>query len=681
MASDSKDAKQSLSGRSVRGLTNSTSADIEKWPTPDEGALQGDHLKHYLEKKLAVKMYLDGQSEQTLRKTCGLGLKHIYRLITERCLETHPDGLIYGWRALIPYLRIKPYRRKKPLNVNVFGYGAAGAMQTVLDLHPELRKAFDKRILKSPQADKLGPAKRPRQAHWKWFLDELRKLGYEIRHEWPFNTQTNGYITVCRYINSILKDNPTKAARVIGGPDLEKKLISGDGVDRPVGDIFQRVEMDAHKIDGRFCVMLPQPSGGYVAKIIHRIWVIVIIEVVSRAVIGYHMSFNREISMDDVLRTIKNALSTWHARKISFSDMAYREGAGLPSSLSPQFLRVCWCETSVDGAMAETCKHVKEILRDVVGSELIDPSHGFSSRRSKDDRPFIEAFFKHLASGGFQKMSNTTGNKASDKKGRDPAAVAINSQFQIEYAEELLDTLIANYNATPHTALGNRSSLQYLEFVASRGNVKLRYADPNSVQSILCYRKKCRVKGGIEEGRRPYVNFAGAHYSGETLSQRHDLVGSYIWVANHFEDDARVAEASTLQGLSLGILRAAPPWHKLPHSIAVRRAINSCIRQRMFSIASGADAVEAFLDFSEQQKGRKLPVHPAYLEARHILVQEAELKTGQSMLEVALERHASEKANATSKETGDKGNGNGIRDPKQHASKNRLPARRLAASK
>jgi len=678
MASNSENTKPSPSGRRVRGLTDSASADLEKWQTPDEGALHGNHLKKYLQRKQAVKMYLDGQSEQVLRKTCGLGLKHIYRLITERCLETHSDGLIYGWRGLVPNLHIKPYRRKRPVNVNVFGYGAAGAMQAVLDLHPELRKAFDKRILKSPQPDELGPTKRPRQAHWKWFLDELRELEYEMRHEWPFNTQTNGYNTVCRYIDHILAANPKKAARVIGGPDLEKKLLSGDGVTRPVNEVFQRVEMDAHKVDGRFCVMLPQPSGGYSAKIIHRIWVLVIIELVSRAVIGYHLSLRREVSKEDVLRAIKKALSAWHPRKISFGDMAYREDAGFPSSLSPQFLRVCWRETSVDGAMAETCKHVKETLRDVVGSELIDPSHGFSSRRSKDDRPFVEAFFKNLASGGFHRMTNTTGSKPADKKGRDPAAVAINSQFQIEYAEELLDVLIANYNATPHTALGNRSPLQYLGFVASRGDLELRYADPNSVQSILSYRKKCIVRGGVAEGRRPYVNFEGARYSGETLAQRHDLVGRYVWVVNHFEDDARVAEASTLDGLSLGILRAAPPWHKLPHSIAVRRAIKSCVRQRMFSIASGADAVEVFLDFSEQQKGRKLPVHPAYLEARRILVQEAELKTGQSMLEVALERCVRDNTNSTSIDSSDKSKG--IRDTKQSPSKRCLPARRLAAS-
>jgi hypothetical protein len=396
--------------------------------------------------------------------------------------------------------------------------------------------------------------------------------------------------------------------------------------------------MDAHKLDGRFCVMMPQVTGGYLPKIVHRIWVIVILDIVSRVVPGYYLSMGREVSKEDVMRTIKMALTRWHRRKLAFSDVAYLDEAALPSGFSDKFLGVCWDETSVDGALAETCNHVRQSLEDVVGSELLSPERGFSSRRSKDDRPFIESFFRKLASQGFQRMSNTTGGKPKDKQGRNPESIAVTSQFQLEYAEELLDVLIANYNATPHTSLGHRSPLAYLQYVCSKSGEALRYADPDSVQGILSYRKKCRVRGGLEQGRRPFVNFDGAQYTNDILGQRFDLVGKHIWVINHLEDDARVAQAFTLDGQSLGILRAAPPWHKMPHSLRVRRAINSAVRRRMFTIASGVDAVEVFLDFCEAQTDRKLPVHPAYLEARRILVQQAEASTGKSMVESAQER-------------------------------------------
>lgn len=194
--------------------------------------------------------------------------------------------------------------------------------------------------------------------------------------------------------------------------------------------------MDAHKIDGRFCVMMPTLDGDYHPKIIYRIWVIVIIEIVSRAVLGYFMSMGKEVSKEDVLRTIKNALTPWQPKVITFNENAYLEGAGLPSGILNDFVGICWDETNVDGALAETCKHVETVLKDVVGSTLITPYAGYSSRRSKDDRPFIETYFRNLSSKGFQRLSNTTGSKPSDKKGRNPDHVALTSQFQLEYVND-----------------------------------------------------------------------------------------------------------------------------------------------------------------------------------------------------------------------------------------------------
>lgn len=659
-------------GRRVKGLSGTALVDMESWPTPDEGALGEAFQTQYLKRKMGVKMYLDGYAEKVIREHCGLGIGHIYRLITEKCLEIHPDGLIYGWRGLIPNFHVKQYARKKTVKIDSFGYGAVGAMKSVLDLHPELRQSFERRILNAPHLDKLGAVKRPRQAYWKWFLDELRKLGYEQRKEWPFNTQTNGYVAVCRYVNQVLDANPKQAVRVLGGIESAKKLISGDGVERPVERAFQRVEMDAHKIDGRFCVMVPNNVGGYMPKIIHRIWVIVIIDVFSRAVLGYYLSMGKEVSKDDVMRTIKHALTQWHRRCLSFKDEAYVDGAALPSGASEKYIGICWDETSVDGALAETGKHIESILMDIVGSKLITPRTGFSSRRSKDDRPFIESFFRTLGTRGFQRLSNTTGASPKDKFGSDPDKVAFTSQFQLEYAEELIDVLIANYNATPHSALGYRSPLDYLGFLCSKPSAALRYADSTSVQGILSYRKKCRVNGNLKEGKSPYVNFESARYTNETLRQRFDLIGKCIWVVNHLEDDARVAKASTIEGQELGVLRAASPWHRLPHSLKVRRAINSAARKRMFFISNNADAVEVFLAFCESQPGGKLPVHPAYLEVRRILAQQAGQNIGKTMLENALLQAAGEGGKASEPE----------QKPKMpnNTDDNKLPPRRMAVT-
>jgi transposase InsO family protein len=626
-----------MSSGSVRQV-NGHHVDVSCWPLPDEGAM-GDA---YFSRKKAVTLYLGGETSASIKKQTEIGSKQAYRLIRERCLQPHPDGREYGWRGLIPYLQISPYRRKTKIRVDQFGQGAVGAMRALLEAEPLFCREFEERVLSSPSAVRLGEVKRTRLNHTTWFLGQLRQRGYEHRHAWPFNTKTLGYNSICRFIDETLEANPRAAARLEGGKDLVTKLSSGDGVDRPVKRFLQRVEMDAHKLDGRFSVALPLPEGGHKEQIIHRLWVIVIIDVYSRLVLGYHLSLRREVSKDDVMRAIQAALSEWKPRKISFSETPYAQDAGFLSADGSEFTGLCWDEMSVDGALAETCKTVKLALSEVVKSTLIEPKTGFSKRRNKDDRPFVEAFFRTLSSGGFQRLSNTTGAKPKDKKGVDPDKVALASSFQYEYAEELLDVLIANYNGRCHHSL-KRSPLAFARFCASRDRKSVRQADTEAVQMLLSQRKKCRVQGGAEKGRTPYVNCFGARYSGAALQNRYDLVGQEIWVVNHIVDDARVARASTMNGGSLGILRAAPPWHASPHSLAVRAAINSGTLKEKLDIKQGDDAVESLITFVEQQPHNKLPVHVAYLEARRILTAAAELAVGESMLEQAQERAEKEK--------------------------------------
>lgn len=672
-----------FSKRIVAGQT----IDTRTWPTPDEAALQGDLGIKYHDKKLAILLYLNGESNESIKQKTGIGAKQAYRLIRERCLETHSDGLLYGWRALLHYSRIKPYQRQKKIIVDQFGQGAAGALQLLFEKHPDLKIEIDKRILSTSNSNKLLEIKKTKLRILGWFLDKLRALGYEARQEWPFNTRSKAYFTISRYINKLLIQNPKALAMVTGGPEMVSKMKTGDGTNRPVLKFMQRVEMDAHKLDGRFCISIPLLDGGYKEKIIHRLWVIVILEVVSRAIIGYYFSIRKEVSSDDVLRAIKSGLSRWIARDLSFSDVAYKLNAGLMSSIGDDFVGLCWNETSVDGALAETCKVVKDTLKNAVGSALLEPSNSFSKRRSKDDRPFIEVYFKNLASKGFQRLSNTTGAKSQDRKGRDPDAVALTSRFQYEYAEELLDVLIANYNVTEHGGISGRKPLEYAKFLMCNSDFQPRYADTNLVESFFSQRKRCRVRGGAETGRAPFVEFVYARYTNEILQNRQDLVGSEIWIINHKENDARIVLASTLNGTPLGVLRAAPPWNTSPHSLSVRKAISQAAASGKFSLQAGGDGIECFINYVESNSNNKLPVYPAYIEARRILIISAEQLVGESMLASARARAKESDSehfidpNNLKKIVNDNKNPNPNKIHGDNKSSIRLPARRMTATR
>ncbi|WP_162995963.1 hypothetical protein [Acidovorax sp. 1608163] len=600
--------------------------DPSTWSQIDEDALTEERRELFLRRKKAVLDYFDGASAQEIKQRWGMGRSQVYRLISERCLKTARDGHLFGWRGLIPHMRITPWTRQTtPEIIEGSGAGSAGSLQWLFSSpqNRTLEQKFRERILKTPTG--LEGTRRSKQVLLRWFYSKLQENGVELRGEWPFNTAARGYTTICKFINKVLNENAKKSIAILGGQNAQKKSRAGDGTKRPIFNLFHRVECDAHKLDLRMVVMVPSPHGGYQPRKIHRLWVIVIIEVSTRAVLGYYLSMRREVGAEDVLRAVRNALGKWCRRTISFGEFAYSAEANFPSAVDPDFLGACWEEFSVDGALANTCARVEKRIKETVDCKIIKPQDqdSFSSRRSLDDRPFIETFFRTLAGGGsgLHNLSNSTKSKPADLKGDcDPAKKAFELQFQVEYLNELLDVIIANYNATPHHGLGYRTPLAQMKFLKSRKNsCCIRKADSRQVARLGATRKLCKLLGGKNSGRRPHFHFKNAQYSSEDLAHRLDLVGGNFWLTIENEDDARWATVSTQEGLHVCTVRAAPPWHQTPHSLYVRSAIRALASERFLHLTSSNDAVDELIKYSENQRDNKLPVHPAYLETRRIL--------------------------------------------------------------
>jgi transposase InsO family protein len=605
----------------INGSTSGEGVDLSIWPTIDEGGLTPDRLEKFLSRKRAVELYLGGRGAAEIKAETGLSRLHVYRLVRERCLETNEDGQLNGWRGLIPHLRVNPYIRRKALSPDRWGRGTAGALQLLFSSLKgrELELRFNKKILQSGRVRRLAGKRIPQQDLIVWFLNEVRSMyPKDADSHWPFNVAKQGQITISKYINKVLDGASERGSAIRGGPEAAKKGKAGDGTDRPPRYVFTRVEGDAHKTDIRCVINVPNHSGGYEPILVHRIWVVVLVEVESRCVLGYTISVRREVSADDVLRAIRSALSKWQPKKLSFTDQGYCAGAGLPSHLGNEFVGLCWDEFSVDGALANVCKRVKNNLTSVVKAKLLEPGdpHSFSSRRSLDDRPYIETFFRNLRK--LHKLSPSTGSKPDERKGRDPEKEAELSNFQLEYLEELLDVIVANFNATPHSSLGYRSPLKQMEFLCKRPGTVLRYADEGEVRRLVCPRKLCMVHA-IGQGKTgAYVNFSNARYSAEWLRGRLELVGQYVWIFLENDFDARFATASSQSGVMLGTLKALPPWHTSPHTLYMRSAIRSLDARKIIHISSYTDPIEQLIEFAENGEDRKLATHPAYLEARQV---------------------------------------------------------------
>lgn len=590
--------------------------DLSRWPSVDESSLTAIYKELYIARVAAIKAYIRGDS---FTPQSPMPKREALRLF-KKCITIHPDGRLYGFRALIPHLRTSTYTRKSALKLcGNEKDGLAGAFTALLQQYPELVDLIERQVFKKGSRDNVFESKVSLNSLHKKLLDRCRELGLEVKNAYPFNTKSRGYISLCSYVKRLQDSNPALALKSNGSSNALKANQTSNGSSRPVNQAFQRVECDAHHIDGIFCVLVPSPFGDVIPRIIRRIWVVVVEEIVSRAILGYHLSLGKECNSSDVLEAIKMSLTIWKPRELTVPNLKYNKGAGFPSSHDTKLAGVTWGEFSVDAALANTCPRVASKLN-LVSDGLSTPV--VLHRHIPNDRPFIERFFQTLERNGFHRLPNTTGTGIDDPSRRSPEAAAVKYELQLEHLEDLIDVLIANYNATPHTTIGLRSPVEYLQYLSAQQH--LTYANPEEVESLLSFRETREVKGKREDGRRPYINFYGAPYTSDALRNNYSLCGKKISIEAN-PKDIRLLRAYNENGSELGILKAAPPWHRTPHSVELRQTILSLKAKKLIHYTDSDDPIACYLSYIEdclQDKKKKVP--PLYLEARRAICADLE---------------------------------------------------------
>lgn len=588
--------------------------DTSRWPTVDEHSITEKFRDLYLSRVEAIKAYIrgDGFSDKS-----AISQREALRLF-KKCIKQHPDGRLYGFRALIPHIRTKEYTRKAALNsCETKASGLAGAFNSLLLQHPKLVDLIEREVFKRGHRNDVFESKVSLKSLHKKVIDRCKEFGLELRNAYPFNTKSRAYISLCTYVKNLQDRNPNLAIKANSSSSAAKSNQTSDGSERPVYSAYQRVECDAHHIDAIFCILIPSPFGDVIRKVIRRLWIVVVQEVMSRAILGYHLSLRAECNASDVLEAVKMSLSTWEPRDITIPKLTYHKGAGFPSSHHPSLVGVTWNEFSVDAALANTCDRVKSKLR-LVSDGLSVPV--VINRHNPNDRPFIERFFQTLERHGFHRLANTTGTGIDDPSKKSPELAAIKYEIQLEHLEELIDVLIANYNSTPHTTIGQRTPIEYLRYLTTQQH--LTYANPEEVESLLSFRKTVPVKGKRELGRRPHINFYGVTYTSDSLRNNYSLVGKSISVEAN-PKDIRLLRAYAENGAELGILRAAAPWHLTPHSLELRRVILSLKEKKLLHYAENEDPIACYITYVEAGlNNKKTKVPPVYLEARRAICED-----------------------------------------------------------
>jgi len=84
------------------------------WPAVNSDAMTREQAQTFIARKEAMRLYFADEPVENITHVTGVNRYDLARM-AQKCLQIAPDGAIYGFRALIPYIRTRPYQRTAKL--------------------------------------------------------------------------------------------------------------------------------------------------------------------------------------------------------------------------------------------------------------------------------------------------------------------------------------------------------------------------------------------------------------------------------------------------------------------------------------------------------------------------------------------------------------------------------------
>jgi putative transposase len=322
----------------------------------DEGALKGRERTVFRKRKEAIARYARGEVVTRIEQATGVRRSQLYALL-KRCLAMNPDGRAFGFRALVRYVRVSDYDRIAAVSTE--RGGAAGAFSRLLSVHPKLRAWLEEQIrpqhvkLRQVSSDDGSRTRLLGLAHLHGrFLRQCRAEGIGL-HEYPFTAKRMAIRSLSSFAKARLLNDFGQAARASGAERL-KGMPPAAGIDpmRAADGPLDLVECDGYRLDLRLKIVVRDPLGFEQTFEIERVWLLVVLDVFSRAVLCYHVSLGREYSRYDVIRAIERAIEPHRPMKFTLPGVGYGAAGGFPSEKLPELGYALWNRIGLDDPTA-----------------------------------------------------------------------------------------------------------------------------------------------------------------------------------------------------------------------------------------------------------------------------------------------------------------------------------------
>jgi hypothetical protein len=244
---------------------------------------------------------------------------------------------------------------------------------------------------------------------------------------------------------------------------------------------------------------------------------------------------------------------------------------------------------------------------------------------------FTERFFKSLEMYGFQCYSSSSGSNPADVHKRDPIKSAIRDSITWQELLDLADVLLANYNATPHSALGGQTPLMVLRrgLAAHSATYLPRMPVPVTAHTpalgVAVDRRT--IRGCAKTGTMvsPYVQIDETRYTNDALSSRYDLIGQEIIV--HIRECDMSVSGFLADGHAFGLLACQDPgWAAHPHSRSIRKVVNALARSGR--MPGGGDPIVEYMAYLTRQTLAEIKAAPTKVSHAATQLAQASRVTG-----------------------------------------------------
>lgn len=567
-----------------------------QWKTVNTDCLSEEAKSIYLQRKKAVDMYIDGFKIDTicniLNCSRALPLNSL-----KKCIQKDENGIAYGYTGLLPYKHLKSYQRTSTINQITKSF--TGALAKLFHDYPEVKEYVDSLYLQRDRS--ILEKNMIRKIIFEKFLNKCMELGIR-EYEYPFNTKYMGERSLYQYLGELERKASNLAIARQNKNAVQKYFSTGIGmpINYPVQRPFSKVQIDGHKIDCLLTVDIENQDGETKTVTIKRIWLLTVIDVATRVILGYHLTLHEEYNRFDILSCVHNAIVPHEKMEFTIPCLHYPEGEGYHTLAMPELSWAVFDAIELDNALSH---HAKDTVQQI--SEYLNVVMNFGPVSTPERRGIIERFFQSLESKGFHRIVSTTGTGITDQRKDNSESSAVNFHISFQHILELTEVLIAQYNQSPHSALHNFSPLEVMKQRVERGMIpSLLEPEKQENFTLLSYTVTRKVRGNIDTGRRPYIQFEGTEYRSDELSSSFDMCGKKIVLLIN-PDDLRTVRAFNEDGSEIGLLYVAGKWAYTKHSLAQRKSVQQYIRRNHIFLGPLDDPIEIYHQYLNKEASKK----------------------------------------------------------------------------